>query len=118
MNFEEALSYLSAKKDAEQTFPFGPDVMVLKIQGKIFALMGLDQSPARVNLKCDPTRAEMLRELYPAVTPGYHMNKKHWNTVVLDGSVPDSEIRDMMDESYDLVAKKGKGKKKKGSSHG
>ncbi|MEW5733283.1 MAG: MmcQ/YjbR family DNA-binding protein [Thermodesulfobacteriota bacterium] len=105
MDFEEAVAHLAVKKGAEKDFPFGPEVLVFKVMGKMFALMGLDADPVSINLKCDPTRAEMLRELFPAVTPGYHMNKKHWITVTLDGSVPDEEVRAMMDDSYDLVVK-------------
>src|SRR5690606_9566295 len=77
-----------ALPEAEETFPFGPDVVVYKVRGKIFALALLDDVPPRLNLKCDPDRALELRDRYPGITPGYHMNKRHWNTVRLDGSVP------------------------------
>ena len=79
--------------------------MVFKIMGKMFALIGLDDDPLRINLKCDPELALHLRNAFHAVKPGYHMNKKHWNTVVLDRSIPDAEVRKMIDESYDLVVK-------------
>ena len=71
----------------------------------MFALVMTDAEPLRMNLKCDPAKAEILRECYPAVLPGYHMNKRHWNTVVLDGSIPGEDLRSMIDESYELVVK-------------
>ncbi len=105
MELDKVMEHLSGKAGAEQGFPFGPEVLVFKVGGKIFALVALDETPLRVNLKCDPHQAEVLRGLYPAVTPGYHMNKKHWNTVILDGTVPEDEVFAMMDDSYDLVVK-------------
>jgi predicted DNA-binding protein (MmcQ/YjbR family) len=89
-------------------FPFGEGVLVFKIHGKIFLLLLLDNHPQTVNLKCDPERAIELRERYDAVRPGYHMNKKHWNTVVLDGSIPPREIKEMIDHSFELVGGGGK----------
>ena len=71
----------------------------------MFALVGINDDPLRLNLKCDPAKAEILREIYPAILPGYHMNKRHWNTVVLDGSIADTEIQSMIDDSYALVVK-------------
>jgi predicted DNA-binding protein (MmcQ/YjbR family) len=88
---------------ALETFPFGPENSVFKVEGKMFALSPLAGSPLRVSVKCEPALAEQLREMHEAVTPGYHLNKKHWNTVVLDGSLPDQTIRDMVEDSYDLV---------------
>jgi predicted DNA-binding protein (MmcQ/YjbR family) len=88
---------------AEETFPFGPETSVFKVQGKMFALSRLDQSPLRVSLKCEPDLAERLRQANAAVLPGYHLNKRHWNTVVLDGSMTDQTIADMIEDSYDLV---------------
>ena len=85
-------------------FPFGEGVLVFKVYQKIFLLLLLDAHPQTMNLKCDPERAIELRERYAAVQPGYHMNKKHWNTIVLDGSIPPREIRAMIDHSYDLVS--------------
>jgi len=79
--------------------------MVFKVRGKMFALITVQDTPLRINLKCDPELALHLRAAYPAVQPGYHMNKKHWNTITLDGSLPDTEILTMIDDSYDLVAK-------------
>jgi predicted DNA-binding protein (MmcQ/YjbR family) len=88
---------------AEETFPFAPGLSVFKVAGKMFALTRLDETPPRVALKCEPQLAEQLREAHPAVLPGYHLNKRHWNTVILDGSLPDRMIRDMIEDSYDLV---------------
>jgi predicted DNA-binding protein (MmcQ/YjbR family) len=88
---------------AEETFPFGPENSVFKVAGKIFALSRLDADPLRVSLKCEPALAEQLREAHAAVSPGYHLNKRHWNTVVLDGSLPDQTVREMVEDSYDLI---------------
>ena len=88
---------------ATEEQPFGPEVAVFKVGGKIFALISLDDEPAHVSLKCEPGLAELLREQYAAVGPGYHLNKRHWNTVRLDGSVPEGELRDWLEESYALV---------------
>ncbi len=82
--------------------PFGPDTIVYKVAGKVYALSTY-QSPLAVNLKCDPTRAQELRNRYDAVQPGYHMNKKHWNTVTIDGSLPQSLLLELIEHSYDLV---------------
>lgn len=88
---------------AEETFPFGPNTSVFKVAGKMFALSQLQAESLRVSLKCEPALAETLRAAHPAVLPGYHLNKRHWNTVVLDGSLPDATVRDMIEDSYDLV---------------
>jgi predicted DNA-binding protein (MmcQ/YjbR family) len=88
---------------SEETFPFGPENSVFKVAGKMFALSRLDQTPLRISLKCEPALAEQLREAHAAVLPGYHLNKQHWNTVIIDGSLPDSMIKDMVEDSYDLV---------------
>jgi predicted DNA-binding protein (MmcQ/YjbR family) len=88
---------------AQETFPFGPETSVFKVQGKMFALSRLGQSPLRVSLKCEPDLAERLREAHAAVLPGYHLNKRHWNTIILDGSLPDQTLADMIEDSYDLV---------------
>ena len=103
MDLTKLRNYLLAKPQAVEDFPFDTVTLVAKVGGKMFALVGTDEEPLRVNLKCVPEKAEVLREYYPAVLPGYHMNKRHWNTVVLDGSIPDDEIFAMIDESYDLV---------------
>jgi predicted DNA-binding protein (MmcQ/YjbR family) len=88
---------------SEETFPFGPENSVFKVAGKVFALSRLLGDPLRVSLKCEPALAEQLREAHPAITPGYHLNKRHWNTVTLDGSLPASMIHDMVEDSYDLI---------------
>ena len=105
MNAENFRAYCLGKKAATEGSPFGPDNIVFKVKAKMFALLALDEVPPRVNLKCDPDLALELRDRYEQVEPGYHMNKKHWNTVVLDGVIPDAEIRKMIDHSYELVAK-------------
>lgn len=91
---------------AEETFPFGPNTSVFKVVGKMFALSQLAATPLAVSLKCEPSLAEGLREGYAAVLPGYHLNKRHWNTVIIDGSLPEQMIRDMIEDSYDLVVSK------------
>jgi predicted DNA-binding protein (MmcQ/YjbR family) len=92
-----------SKTAATESTPFGDDVLVFKVAGKIFALAALDEFPTTVNLKCDPDLALELRDRYEAVQPGYHMNKKHWNTVEIDSGIPDTELRKMIDHSYELV---------------
>lgn len=87
----------------QEEFPFGEATSVFKVAGKIFALSALATRPLRVSLKCDPDLAVQLRSNYPAITPGYHLNKRHWNTVVLDGSMPDQLVRELIEDSYDLV---------------
>lgn len=103
MDLPELIEYCLGQKAAEETTPFGPDVLVYKVCDKVFALTSPDGVPSRVNLKCDPDRAVELRDEYEAVIPGFHMNKKHWNTVVLDGSLPDALLRELIDHSYALV---------------
>ena len=110
MDFDQTQTYLQSKPESELCFPFDPDVLVFKIMGKMFALLSPSggKSPNKrpqMNLKCDPMHAQELRDVFEAVIPGYHMNKKHWNTVILDGSIPDSEIERMIDHSYTLVVK-------------
>lgn len=102
--------YCSAKPHATETYPFGDDTLVFRVGDKVFALMGVDieaeELQPRINLKCDPTLAVILRQTYPqSVLPGYHMNKTHWNTVVSNGIIPDEEICEMIDHSYDLIVK-------------
>ncbi len=92
-----------ARPGAVEEFPFGPETSVFKVAGKIFAISALDSLPLRVSAKCEPELAEQLRATYSAVKPGYHLNKRHWNTVTLDGSVPDATLLDMLEDSYDLV---------------
>lgn len=103
MTLEELRRFLLSRPGAEETYPFDPVTLVAKVGGKMFALVLVDEDPPRLNLKCLPEHAELLRELYPAVRPGYHMNKRHWNTVVLDGSLTDADIEGMIDESWRLV---------------
>jgi predicted DNA-binding protein (MmcQ/YjbR family) len=91
---------------AEETFPFGSATSVFKVGGKMFALSQLAADSLRVSLKCEPALAEALRASHAAVLPGYHLNKRHWNTVVLDGSLPDGTLCDMIEDSYDLVVSK------------
>src|SRR5437868_9129239 len=105
MNAESFRAHCLRKKAATEGTPFGPDNIVFKVKGKMFALLALDEMPTRVNLKCDPDLALELRDRYEQVTPGYHMNKRHWNTVEIESGVPDAEVRKMVDHSYNLVAK-------------
>ena len=95
--------YALKKPDVTEEFPFDDVTLVFKVKGKIFILLSLDEEPAWMNLKCNPELALDLREKYESVTPGYHMNKKHWNTIILDGTIPVKEILKMIDHSYDLV---------------
>jgi predicted DNA-binding protein (MmcQ/YjbR family) len=88
---------------AIEDFPFGPAHSVYKVAGKMFALSALDGTPLEVSLKCEPELAHGLRDSYPAIRPGYHLNKRHWNTITLDGSLPDQLVRDLIEDSYDLV---------------
>jgi predicted DNA-binding protein (MmcQ/YjbR family) len=88
---------------AEETFPFGPETSVFKVGGKMFALSRLAGDPLSVSVKCEPPLAEELRAAHPAITPGYHLNKRHWNTIRIDGSLPERMIADMVEDSYDLV---------------
>ena len=101
--FSEIYDYCMNKLGTEETYPFGEETLVFKVGGKMYALSSPEKVPPSVNLKCDPERAMELREQYEAVQPGYHMNKKHWNTIQLDGSLPANEIRELIDHSYDLV---------------
>lgn len=103
MNIELLREYCLALPGVEECFPFGEETLVFKVGGKIFALASLD-GELTVNLKCNPALAIELREQYLAVTPGYHMNKKHWNTVKADGSVPDKELFSWIDHSYAIVS--------------
>jgi predicted DNA-binding protein (MmcQ/YjbR family) len=102
MNIEILREYCISKDDVTEGFPFGEDTLVFKVNSKIFALVNLD-GDLSLNLKCDPAFAIELREKYSSVLPGYHMNKKHWNTVLLDGSIPDAEVFSWIDHSYNLV---------------
>lgn len=105
MNIESLRDYCLSKQGAEETTPFGPDTLVYKVNGKMFLLTGLDSEQLSFNVKCDPAKAIELREQYPCVQPGYHMNKKHWNTIIVDGSVSSKQLKEWIDDSYALVAK-------------
>lgn len=95
--------YCLSFDEVSEEFPFGNDTLVFKVMGKIFLLAGLDNTPLQFNVKCNPEKAIELREQYESVQPGYHMNKKHWNTVILDGIIPPQLVREMIRDSYDLV---------------
>lgn len=103
MNIDLLREYCLSKKGVTEELPFGPDTLVYKVMGKLFALCGVDDVPGSCNLKCDPERAQELREKYPSIIPGYHMNKKHWNTIVWDGSISDQLLMELIDHSYNLV---------------
>jgi predicted DNA-binding protein (MmcQ/YjbR family) len=100
---DRVIAACAGKPGSAEDYPFGDDVAVFKVAGKIFALVSLDAPPGSASLKCDPDLAVELRNRFPAVTPGYHLSKRHWNTVELDGSLPDGELLDLIDHSYDLV---------------
>jgi predicted DNA-binding protein (MmcQ/YjbR family) len=93
------LSFTGAREER----PFGPETSVFKVEGKLFALSPLESRPLTVSLKCEPELAEQLRAAHAEIAPGYHLNKRHWNTVTLGGAVPDAMVRDMVEDSYDLV---------------
>ncbi len=109
MNLDEAEKYLTKKPESILSYPFDPDVSVFKVMNKMFGLISpngrkISEYPL-LNLKCDPDQAQELRDVFEAVIPAYHMNKRHWNSVILDGSIPASEIERMIDHSYTLVVK-------------
>lgn len=103
MDVEKIREHCILKKDVSEGFPFGESTLVFKLHDKIFILLALDANPPQFNAKCDPERAIQLRERYSSVMPGYHMNKLHWNTIICDGSIPESEILKLIDHSYDLI---------------
>ncbi|MEP6950905.1 MAG: MmcQ/YjbR family DNA-binding protein [Ginsengibacter sp.] len=106
MNIEEIRDYALSLKNASESFPFGDDTIVFKVDNKIFLLASLSSEVLQFNVKCDPEYAIELREQYSSVLPGYHMNKKHWNTIVIDGTLTASQLREFIKDSYFLVAKK------------
>lgn len=108
MNVEQIREYCLSKDDTGESLPFGPDVVVFKTGGKIFLLLSLDTNPVQFNVKCDPSVAEELRAQYDCVLPGYHMNKKHWNTIMIDGSASAKLLKEWIDHSYNLVSRKKK----------
>jgi predicted DNA-binding protein (MmcQ/YjbR family) len=103
MTFETARALCLSLPQVEETVPFGPEVLVYKVAGKMFALLIPDEVPVRMNLKCDPERALELRDRYESILPGYHMSKKHWNTLMLDGTLPSKLVRELIEHSFDLV---------------
>lgn len=108
MNIETIRTYCLEKEGAAESFPFGETTLVFKVAGKIFLLLSLDAVPHQFNVKCEPDKAIELRENYENIIPGYHMNKKHWNTVIVDGTLLSSLIKSMIDDSYNLVKPKVK----------
>jgi len=105
MNIETIRDHCVSLKGVEECFPFGDETLVFKAGGKIFALVNLE-GDLSINLKCDPSLAIELRERHPSVIPGYHMNKKHWNTIYIDGTIPDKKIFEWIDHSYELITGK------------
>ena len=103
MDWDELRGLCLSLPGSAETFPFGPETSVFKVEAKMFALSRRRDEPLRIRLKCEPQLAEELRAAHPAVTPGYHLNKRHWNTVLVDGSLPDQMIADLIEDSYDLV---------------
>ncbi len=109
MNIESLREYVLGKPSVTEGFPFGDTVIVYKVNDKMFLLLSLDTQPLQFNVKCDPERAVELREEYPdAVLPGYHMNKKHWNTIIVNGALTGKQLLQMIDDSYELVYRKTK----------
>jgi predicted DNA-binding protein (MmcQ/YjbR family) len=105
MSYEQARKYFLQRPEAIEDYPFGPAVAVYKVKGKMFATLSEADGVGSMNLKCDPGEAIALRDIFEAVVPGYHMNKQHWNTVILNATVPDAELQRMIDRSYGLVVK-------------
>ena len=107
MERERLRELCAAYPGADETYPFGEGTAVYKVGGKMFALVPLDADPPRISLKCDPEWSEVLRNAYDAVRPGYHLNKRHWNTIVLDGTIAEDEVAELIAHSYGLVAPRG-----------
>ena len=103
MDIEQIRDYCLSMQKVEEETPFGPETLVFKVCGKIFLLLSLDSEELRFNVKCDPDKATELREEFFCVLPGYHMNKKYWNTIIVDGSVPSGRLKEWIDHSYELV---------------
>lgn len=106
MNIEELRDYVLSLKKVEESFPFGEDTLVFKTNNKIFLLVSLSSSPLQFNVKCNPEKAIELREEYSCILPGYHMNKKHWNTIIVDGTLSQLQLKTFIKDSYELVARK------------
>lgn len=109
MTPEELREHCLAFPGAEETFPFGPETSVFKVGGKIFAISSLGSEPLGVSVKCDPEVGEGLRETHDSIVPGYHLNKRHWITVTLGRDAPDGQVRDLIEDSFDLVRPNGRG---------
>lgn len=106
MNIEEFRNYCISKKGVTESFPFDEHTLVFKVMNKMFAVCGLERTPTQVNLKCDPERAQLLREEYDGlIIPGWHMNKHHWNTVFIEDALPPKLVAELIDHSYDLIVK-------------
>lgn len=104
MNIEEFRAFCLAKKGVTESLPFGPDTLVFKVMNKMFAVCGLERTPTQVNLKCDPERSEDLRAEYDGlIIPGWHMNKHHWNTVLIEDALPPALVVELIDHSYELI---------------
>ncbi len=103
MDASDLRAWCLQQPGAIEDFPFGPTPSVFKVAGKMFALSRLHRTPLEVSVKCEPELAVGLREAHPAIRPGYHLNKRHWNTITLDGSLPDQFVRDLIEDSYDLI---------------
>lgn len=103
MHLDEIREYCLKKKGVEECMPFGNDTLVFKVMGKMFLLSGIDSQPTQFNAKCDPEKAIELRENFSCVLPGYHMNKQHWNTIISDGRATDKQLKEWIDDSYNLV---------------
>jgi predicted DNA-binding protein (MmcQ/YjbR family) len=113
MNIEEFRAYCLSKKYVLESFPFDEKTLVFKVAGKMFALVGLEHQPSKVNLKCNPEKAIILREEYEDIIAGFHMNKKHWNTIAIESRLPNKLIVELIDHSYNLVIKSLTKKKQK-----
>lgn len=105
MDIEQLRNYALERGDVEEGFPFGNEALVFKVKGKMFLLINLGSHPLRFNVKCDPEKAIEWRERYACIVPGYHMNKKHWNTVTIDGTLDNWQLMEMIDDSFRLVAR-------------
>lgn len=105
LSFEEIKNYCVGKPKSREDFPFGPEPLVIKVVSKIFAIINVEGPKLYISLKCDPFMAQTFRQQYSAVKPGFHLNKQHWNTLTHDGTIPDTDLKWMIDHSYDLVCK-------------
>ena len=103
MNIETLREYCLSKKAVTEDFPFGEDTLVFRVLNKIFLLVSLSSNPLQFNAKCDPDKVIELRDQYDAVQPGYHMNKKHWNTIIMNGGLSNAQLKEMIDDSYNLI---------------